>query len=106
VSALADDLNDLSITILGLRDPAEATARWPSILGRLRDVRDGVRRRRSHLQRMPDVEASADWARRSLYDAKIPDELAEPAEVVIAEIKRAVAPPSPAWKLAPAPLRR
>jgi hypothetical protein len=46
---------------------------------------------------MPDVEAGADRCRRALFDAKVPDELREPAEDVILQIKAKVTP-VPSWR--------
>jgi hypothetical protein len=57
---LADDLNDLTAKVLGLRDGAEARAEWPSILARLERIRDRIKARRLGERRSPAVDVTCD----------------------------------------------
>jgi hypothetical protein len=90
--SLHDELVDVTTLILGLRSEAEASREWPSILGRLRRLRDGIGRRRPEQRRSPALGASADWLHRALMDAPIADELRAEALEVLTTIKAMVGP--------------
>jgi hypothetical protein len=47
---------------------------------------------------LPDVDASCDWLRRSLYDAKIAAELIDQVEPILAQIKKLVMVKVPSWR--------
>jgi hypothetical protein len=90
--SLLDELVDVTTLILGLCSEAEASREWPSILGRLRRLRDGIGRRPPAQRRSPALDASAYWLYRALMDAPIADELRAEALEVLTTIEAMVGP--------------
>jgi hypothetical protein len=87
-----DELVDVTTLRLGFRSQAEASSEWPSLLGRLGRIRDGIGRRRPEQRRSPALDASADWLHRTLRDAPITDEVRSEALEVLTTIKAMVGP--------------
>ena len=90
--SLRDELVDGTTLILGLRSEAEAAREWPSILGRLGRITDGVGRREPARRRSPRIDSAADWLHRSLRDAPLDEDLRAEAVVLIDRIKAMVGP--------------
>jgi len=91
--------------IRGLRTAAEAAAEWPSIMAELAGALVAAKKRGPG-RRRPQLDAEADWLRRSLYDVPLTDWMRADAEAIVAELKRLAGAAGIDWKKSAAPGRR